>query len=222
MLTTTIWTVIFLRLRTSDPKKKLRRWELALMLAVAFTLLSGAWLQGQQTALADKVIRLHILANSDSTQDQALKLQVRDRILEESKRLITPGDTVQEAAARITAELPALAEAGAQVVREQGYQYPVSASLEDHVWFPTKQYDDFALPAGNYTALRIVIGSGQGHNWWCVVFPPLCLGSVSETVQEAACVDGLGEKDVALMTGENEGYVIKFKAIELWDRWFHS
>ena len=76
----------------------------------------------------------------------------------------------------LTLALPALAEAGAEVVREEGYEYAVSASLEENVWFPTKQYTDFALPQGSYTALRVVIGEGGGRNWWCVVFPPLCLG----------------------------------------------
>ncbi|MCI2106438.1 MAG: stage II sporulation protein R [Intestinimonas sp.] len=192
------------------------------MLGVAFTLLCGTWLEGQQSALADKVIRLHVIANSDSSEDQALKLKVRDRILEESKHLISSGSTVEEAAQQISADLPAMAEMGSQVVQEQGYSYPVSASLEDNVWFPTKNYTDFSLPAGKYTALRIVIGEGKGQNWWCVVFPPLCLGSVSETVQETAYADGLNEQDVGLMTGESEGYIIKFKAIELWDQWTHS
>lgn len=88
-------------------------------------------------------------------------------------------------------------------------------SLVHDCWFPTKTYTDFALPAGAYTALRIEIGAGGGQNWWCVVFPPLCLGSVSETTQETALEAGLTENQVSLMTGEDEGYVVKFKAVEL-------
>lgn len=196
---------------------KLRAWELALLLGVAFALLIGGWLEGQQSALADKVIRLHVIANSDSAADQALKLQVRDRILAESADLFQQGYTVDEAQSAIAARLPALAAAGQDVVRSQGYGYGVSASLEDDVWFPTKQYEDFALPKGSYTALRVVIGDGGGKNWWCVVFPPLCLGSVTETAEEAAAMGTLSEGDVALMTGEDEGYIVKFKAIELWE-----
>ena len=122
---------------------------------------------------------------------------------------------MEEAAAELTEYLPALAEAGAQVVREAGYDYPVSASLEPNVWFPTKTYTDFSLPAGSYTALRIVIGEGEGRNWWCVVFPPLCLGSVTETVSERA--ECFSEDQVCLVTGEDEGYVVRFKAVELWN-----
>lgn len=195
----------------------LRNWELALMLGVAFALLAGVWLDAQQSALADKVIRLHVIANSDSDEDQALKLQVRDRILTEAADLFSQGYTVDEAAEAITEKLPSLANAGEEVVRARGYAYPVTASLEDDVWFPTKQYTDFALPRGSYTALRVVIGEGGGKNWWCVVFPPLCLGSVTETVEEAAATGTLSDGDLALMTGEDEGYVIKFKAIELWE-----
>ncbi|NCB63596.1 MAG: stage II sporulation protein R [Clostridia bacterium] len=195
----------------------LQRWELALMLGLAFAILAGVWLDAQQSALSDKVIRLHVIANSDSDEDQALKLQVRDRILAEAGDLFRQGYSVDEAAAAITGKLPELAAAGEEVVRAGGYRYGVTASLEDDVWFPTKQYTDFALPRGSYTALRVVIGEGGGKNWWCVVFPPLCLGSVTETVEEAAATGTLSEDDVALMTGEDEGYVIKFKAIELWE-----
>lgn len=202
--------------RTSP--NRLRRWELALLLGVAAAALLGVWLDGQQSALADKVIRLHVIANSDSEADQALKLQVRDRILAEAGDLVPPGATLEQAEAAINARLGEMAAAGAAVVGEQGYPYPVTASLEQDVWFPTKEYTDFALPAGNYTALRVVIGEGGGRNWWCVVFPPLCLGSVTETTTETALNGGFSGDEVSLITGESEGYVVKFKAIELLDQ----
>ncbi len=197
---------------------RLRRWELALLLGVAVAALLGVWLDGQQSALADKVIRLHVIANSDSETDQALKLQVRDRILAEAGDLVPPGATLEQAEAAITSRLGEMAAAGAAVVGEEGYAYPVTASLEQDVWFPTKEYTDFALPAGNYTALRVVIGEGGGRNWWCVVFPPLCLGSVTETTTETALNGGFSGDEVSLITGESEGYVVKFKAIELLDQ----
>ena len=197
---------------------RLRRWELALLLGVAVAALLGVWLDGQQSALADKVIRLHVIANSDSETDQVLKLQVRDGILAAAGELVPPGATLEEAEAAITARLGEMAAAGAAVVGEEGYTYPVTASLEEDVWFPTKEYTDFALPAGNYTALRVVIGEGGGRNWWCVVFPPLCLGSVTETTTETALNGGFSGDEVSLITGESEGYVVKFKAIELLDQ----
>lgn len=188
------------------------------MLGVAASILLGLWLGGQQAKLSGKVIRLHVIANSDSAADQALKLQVRDRILQEAEGLVPAGATVEEAAQAIARQLPELAAAGQAVVDASGKGYTVTASLEPDVWFPTKQYDGFALPGGSYTALRVVIGQGAGKNWWCVVFPPLCLGSVTETVADAASTGLLDGEDIALMTGESEGYVIKFKAIELWEQ----
>ena len=198
-----------------EKRDRLRRWEAALLAGVATAALWGVRLDAQQAALADKVVRLHVLANSDSGEDQALKLQVRDAVLSAADGLIAPGGSLEEAEAAIVEALPALAAAGAQVVGQEGYSYPVTASLEHNVWFPTKTYTDFALPAGEYTALRVVIGEGGGQNWWCVVFPPLCLGSVTETAAETALEGGLDSGEVALITGESEGYVVKFKAMEL-------
>lgn len=198
-------------------KNRLRRWEAALLVAVACTLLTGVCLDREQTDLAESVIRLHVIANSDTQEDQALKLLVRDRVLERAQELYSRSDGVEQALEKLERSLYLLAQAGREVVEEQGYDYPVSASLEQ-TWFPTKSYEDFSLPAGNYTALRIVIGEGDGQNWWCVVFPPLCLGSVSQTVDEAYQAGSFTEEQVALITGESEGYVVKFKAMELWEQ----
>lgn len=196
---------------------RLRRWELALLLGLAAALLLGLWLEREQSDLADSVLRLHVLANSDSQEDQALKLKVRDRVLTEAETILPQGAAREEALQALTDHLMQLAAAGAQVVAQEGYDYPVSVSLEE-TWFPTKEYEDFSLPAGRYQALRVVIGEGEGHNWWCVVFPPLCLGSASESTRETALKAGLSEQQVSLLTGESEGYVVKFKALELWEQ----
>ena len=195
--------------------KRLRRWELALLLGLALAALLGARLDGAQGALADKVLRLHVLANSDSQADQALKLRVRDAVLERAEGLLAGAGDRAAAEALLAARLPDLAAAGAEAVGAAGYGYPVTVSLEDSCWFPTRVYEDFALPAGRYTALRVEIGAGAGRNWWCVVFPPLCLGSVSETAEETAAQAGLTEREVALLAGGEGEYQIKFRAVEL-------
>ena len=195
---------------------RLRRWELALLVGVAAALLAGVWLDREQAALSDQVIRLHVIANSDTEADQALKLRIRDRILEEAAGYFQAGQTVEEAAAELTEYLPTLAEAGAQVVREAGYDYPVRVELED-TQFPTKEYDGFTLPAGEYLALRVLIGEAKGQNWWCVVFPPLCT-TASVEVPASALEAGLSEEEVRLITEENTGYVLKFKAVEWWQQ----
>ncbi len=192
-----------------------RRWKLAALLGIAAVLLLCMWLEREQTDLSGRVLRLHVLANSDSQTDQALKLKVRDRILSEAEALLPENASLEEAARTLQENLLRLAQAGAQVVAEEGYDYPVTAEVRD-AWFPTKEYDGFSLPAGQYQALRIVIGEGDGQNWWCVVFPPLCLSSAGTNVRETATQAGLEDKQVALLVGETEGYVVKFKALELW------
>ncbi len=197
-------------------KTNIRRWKLVCLLGFAVLLLAGMWLEQERSTLAGDVLRLHVLANSDSETDQALKLKVRDRILEEANDILPSGISQTQAERLLKNDLERLARAAASVVEEEGYSYPVRAEIAQ-TWFPTKQYEEFALPAGQYQALRIVIGEGEGQNWWCVVFPPLCLSSASESVYECAVSSGLNERQVALLTAESEGYIIKFKAIEIWE-----
>lgn len=194
--------------------RKLKTWELALMCGVLIAVVAGSWLSQEQQELAGSVIRFHVIANSDSEADQTLKLAVRDRVLEQAESLYPEGATLEEAQAALEGHLNLLAAAGREVVEEQGYDYPVAAALED-CWFPTKEYEGFALPAGNYTALRVTIGEGKGQNWWCVAFPPLCLGAASETVDQALEAGHFTPDQGALVTGDGEGYVLKFKAMEL-------
>ena len=194
-----------------EKKHRLYHWELALLLGVAFAALAGTWLSGQQSALAGQVVRLHVIGASDSAEDQAVKLRVRDAVLEEAGPWLAGISDQAEARRTLETHLKELAQAGAQVSGGAS----VTAELEDGAWFPTKRYTDFALPAGRYTALKITLGEGEGRNWWCVVFPPLCLGSVTETVSERA--DSFTEDQVCLVTGEDGGYVVRFKAVELWN-----
>ena len=193
--------------------RKLKIWEVALMLGVLAAVVAGGWLGREQEELADSVIRFHVIANSDSVEDQALKLAVRDRVLARAEALYPEDATLDEAQAALEGSLSTLAAAGQEVVEEQGFDYPVTAQLTD-CWFPTKEYEGFALPAGNYTALRVVIGEGKGQNWWCVAFPPLCLGAASETVDQALEAGYFTPDQGALIIGEGEGYVLKFKAME--------
>ena len=194
--------------------RKLKRWEISLMAGVLCALALGCWLEGEQQELADRIIRFHVIANSDSPRDQALKLAVRDRVLEEAQSFYPQDASLDEARAALEAHLPQLAAAGQEVTRAQGSPCPVTARLEE-CWFPTKEYDGFALPAGRYTALRVIIGEGAGQNWWCVAFPPLCLEAASETVDSAATAGLFTQEQAALVTAEDGGYLLKFKSMEL-------
>ena len=198
------------------PSKMLRRWECALLVLAAALTLFCSWLGGYRECLSGKLLRLHVVANSDSDADQALKLEVRDAVLDCAAGYLENVSDVRAAEQVLGAHLAELTGAGQAVVREKGYDYAVRASLgTSH--FPTKTYDGFALPAGDYRALRVTIGAGEGRNWWCVVFPALCVSAASEW-QDTAVSGGLSGEDVRLMAEEDEGYVLRFKCLELWDK----
>ena len=194
---------------------QLRTVEIALMVGLAIFLGSGVLALRTQDELADKVVRLHVLANSDSEEDQALKLKVRDVVLERATAILEQSADRREAESRLRGELLELERIAAEEIAAEGYNYPVTVELEN-TDFPTKEYDGFTLPAGEYLALRVIIGEGQGQNWWCVVFPPLCTAA-SADVPASALAAGFSEEEVRLITEESQGYVLKFKAVEWWE-----
>ena len=195
---------------------KLHLWEAALFLAFGLTLTAGVWASASESALAGQVLRLHVVANSDSDRDQALKLLVRDAVLARADGLLDGASDRQSAEQALAPHLDELASTAAEVLAAEGCGDAVTVTLADQ-WFPTKEYDGFSLPAGQYRALRVTIGGGQGRNWWCVVFPPLCLGSVTEESVETVAGETLSDGQVALITGQDGGYVLKFRFIEWWN-----
>lgn len=196
-------------------KRTIHFLELALLIGLAAWLLTGGMALNTQAALADKVVRLHVLANSDSDEDQALKLQVRDRVLEWTTDLLKDTRERSEAEALLRGNLLEIEKVAAQEVVRQGYAYPVRVELTQ-AEFPTKEYEGFTLPAGEYLALRVLIGEGKGHNWWCVLFPPLCTAASTE-VPDCALAAGLSGEQVDLITEADSGYVLKFKTVEWWE-----
>ena len=191
---------------------RLKVWEIALLIAVVVCLASGAAAIQSQEQLSEKVVRLHVLANSDSEEDQALKLTVRDAVLEEAERLLKRTENRGEAEGLLRGQLLELEQLANETVRNAGYEYPVTVELEE-VEFPTRTYEGFSLPAGEYLALRVLIGEAAGRNWWCVVFPPLCTVAAAE-FSEVAEDAGFSDAEIALITEETAGYVVKFKLLE--------
>ena len=192
-------------------KSKLYIWEIALMAALCISLAAGAHAGAEQEALADKMVRLHVIARSNAEEDQRVKLLVRDAVLTELTPLLETAEDAVSARDTVAGALQRVADTAAAV---SGLPVTVTLGAED---YPTREYDGFSLPAGRYTSLRVVLGEGAGRNWWCVVFPPLCLASVSEEVTAAAAQAGLTEEQVALITGQDGGYVLKFKVMEWWE-----
>ena len=189
---------------------RLKRWEIALLASLLATLLVSAFPLGVQSELADKLTRLHVLANSDSPEDQTLKLQVRDAVLVASE-----GEPV------LNEQLLQKLERAAQTeVIRRGYGYPVTVTRE-RCYFDTRVYETFSLPAGYYDAVRVVIGEGAGKNWWCVIYPPLCAGMCEQDWETVAREAGLTEDEIGLICEEN-GYVIRFQLIDWWGKVLHK
>lgn len=185
--------------------KRLIIFTAALLAALTAT---AAALQLDQQTLAGKLIRLHVVANSDSEQDQAVKLQVRDAVLEVTKDL--DREELEQA-------LPNIQAAAEACLRDLGCRDAVTVTLGQER-FPTRLYENFSLPAGVYTALRVTIGEGEGQNWWCVAFPSICFRATTADLEAAAVSAGFTGEEIALITEANEGYVLKFKLLELLDR----
>ena len=193
-----------------------KKWELALLLGLCAAMLWGAWSMQRQDALARKMIRLHVIANSDSAEDQALKLEVRDRVLDFTTTVLQRSADMEDAQLRLREELTRIEDIARREIAAQGYDYPVTAQLAS-TEFPLKEYDGFSLPAGEYMALRLVIGEGEGRNWWCVVYPPLCTAAATD-MPRTAIQAGLTDDDINLITEEDTGYVLKFRSVELWEQ----
>lgn len=155
----------------------------ALVVVMGFVLFS-TYQETEATAINEYkgIIRLHVVANSDSAEDQNLKLKVRDAVIEEVGKLEDSKD-IDESRETLISHLDDLTETANKVIRENGYNYKASAELGVR-WIPEKTYGDMYFPAGNYEALTITLGKGEGQNWWCVLFPPLCL--ITEDEEELA------------------------------------
>ena len=164
---------------------KCRPIELALALCMAFLFAYAACVSLSQQTLADGLLRLHVIANSDSVQDQQVKLLVRDQVLEVTEPLLAEADNQDEVRRILNEHLQQITDAAQQVLTDQGMPYQLSAQMATE-YYPTRAYDTFSLPAGQYTGLKIRLGAASGHNWWCVVFPPLCTDA-AQAPQDKLC-----------------------------------
>ena len=178
-----------------------------LIISITLSLLN---LSANCTDIQERVFRLHILANSDSDEDQNLKLELRDEILKYTETLYANAENRNEAKSITQTHLNEINKFAQDFIYSKGYKYKVHSEVIN-MYFTTRNYDKYTLPAGYYDALRIVIGEGKGHNWWCVMFPPLCLPAAENKIQI----------ENSFTSGENEliengiKYEYKFKIVEL-------
>lgn len=166
--------------------------------------------------LSSKLLRLHVIANSDSPEDQALKLAVRDKILETLNSEFENIDDINISRQFIKSNLKYMEEIARQKIRETGKEYSVTA-IFGKFYFPVKNYGYVTLPAGEYEALRIIIGNGKGANWWCVLFPPLCFVDITRDETKVSLARVLTPEEIASIENNQEVPIeIRFKIIDLW------
>ena len=189
---------------------------LVLMMALSFLPVHG------EREIYDTVVRLHVLANSDSEEDQALKLKVRDGVLAAAAPYLEGCATQAEAVEALTAHMDELEAAAANVIAAEGYSYSVTVLLGEED-YPTRAYESCAFPAGTYVSLRVLIGSGEGQNWWCCLFPPLCLSAATakQDNEDAFIQVGLTKDQYGIITETGKTkYKVRFKLLEVLEDWF--
>ena len=181
----------------------------ALILTMLFSVLP---FEASCQEIRKDVFRLHILANSDTDKDQNLKLKVRDAVLEYTENLYKNSNTKEEAEILTSKNLQNIANVAKQVIVDNGYNYNVTCQIED-VYFNTRTYENVTMPSGTYRALQIKIGNAKGKNWWCVMYPSLCVGASTDY---KALDDKLNDKEYDTLVNEKTQY--KFKIVEIYER----
>lgn len=171
-----------------------------------------------ESEIYSDVLRLHVLANSDSKEDQALKLKVRDAILQASEPILRNCRTRDEAISAVQTHLSLLEAAARDAIAAEGRDDSVSITLSEEV-YPTRSYESFCFPSGSYVSLRVLIGDAEGANWWCVLFPPMCLGAASESTTEEALISvGLTGSQYRVITETDEPiYSVRFRILEVFE-----
>lgn len=200
-------------------KKHIKNFFIICILFISFVLVTAtSYANSIFNDLSTNIFRLHIIANSDSSEDQLLKLKIRDFIINYMKIATKNANSKEEIINFCKNNLDELKNIAVQVIKENGYEYDVNIEI-GNFYFPTKDYANISLPAGNYDALRIKIGNATGKNWWCSLFPPLCFVDISSGVLEdedsKVLKENLNSEEYSLITNTSDEMKLKFKIIEI-------
>ncbi len=190
----------------------MKNFLLSALVVLLATVFIAAMPTEKEAAIYEDTLRLHILANSDSEEDQELKLKIRDGILERFGKKLEKLDSTEDAKLVLLPILPEIEACAEEIAADSGFQYSVNARLNEE-WFDTREYDGFTLPKGVYNSLIIEIGEAEGKNWWCVMFPPLCLDIATENAPSDDALIDYTNEEIKLISKSK--YNIKFKILEL-------
>ena len=195
---------------------------LSFLLFLYTTICAFSYAQNVSTDIANSVFRLHVIANSDSKEDQELKYKVRDSLINYMNSICANCENKQDAINLVTEHKDDFKQIALDTIKDNGYSYDVNISIGNFS-FPTKDYGDISLPAGFYDALRVEIGEAKGQNWWCVMFPPLCFVDVSSGVvpeeSKEELENNLSEEEYALVSNDSDTKIqFKFKILEFFNQ----
>ena len=199
--------------------KKILNFSLLIFLLFLYVFISAqSYVSAVSSNLSNAVFRLHVIANSDTDEDQELKLKVRDSLLEYMNEICSNCSTKEEAISIANSHKDNFQKIAEKTINENGYNYSVKISI-DNFYFPTKNYGDISLPAGLYDALRVEIGEAKGQNWWCVMFPSLCFIDISSGIVDDEAKENLEEnledESYSIIASTEKGNIkFKFKLIE--------
>ena len=205
-----------MKAKTEGPERRFARGAAVALCLLLLTLALTVLPVHGEAAVYDSVIRLHVLANSDSAEDQAVKLQVRDAVLAVTEPMLAHAADRDEAAEILEAHLDDVQAAAERALLSAGAEPRVRVTLTKEE-YPTRRYENLAFPAGPYLSLRVLIGEAAGQNWWCVLFPPLCLSAATDKKQQEAALRsaGLTDEQYRIVTDTDKPrYRLRFKILE--------
>ena len=189
---------------------KLKAIDISVFAALIICIVATVSFENNCKGIREEVLRLHVIANSDEDYDQELKLKVRDAVLLSGEAIFSGSEDIISAEGKIAEKTYVLKAAAEETIENLGYNYSVKIELA-RSYFPTRIYDELTLPAGYYKAVRIVIGEGKGKNWWCIMFPPLCLPAATDNKEVIS--EYLNEKEMAVVSA-NPKYEVRFWLVE--------
>jgi len=194
---------------------RILRIEKAMMIGLAVVILWTAWSGHVMSNIEENMTRLHVIADSNTQEAQALKLKVRDSVLETAVKLTSGCENSAEANEVLKENLELINNTAQDTVLSNGYTWNVSTVLAtEH--YPIRDYDTFSLPSGDYSSLKVTIGSGQGENWWCVLFPPLCIAAAEG--EDLVKYTGLTDREWDVLRADEDGYEVRFLLLDLFSR----
>ena len=189
---------------------KLKAIDISVFITLIVCIIATISFENDCKGIREEVLRLHVIANSDESYDQELKLKVRDALLQTGESIFTGSEDIISAESKIVDKTDVLRYTAEETINNSGFSYDVKIEVA-RSYFPTKTYGELTLPAGYYKAVRVIIGEGKGKNWWCIMFPPLCLPAVTD--RENIIDDFLTDKEMHIVTSDPK-YEVRFWLVE--------